>query len=239
MEVIDFDRSLDIEAHQECFRRYQRVHIPGILNAGSADALADCLLHQVPWKVAINDKDQQAYANPEQFLACPKSEQDALDRQIIERVRGGFFQYRYRCFQLTEPDLESPRPDLLTYQAVEMLNSPAFLAFARSVTGIEALRGATAQATLYQAGDFLTQHTDVAVKKNRKVAYVLNLTRFWRPYWVGILQFFDEQGHVASGFTPCFNALNMMAVPCSHAVSYVAPFAGKVGRYSITGWLFQ
>jgi SM-20-related protein len=64
----------------------------------------------------------------------------------------------------------------------------------------------------------------------------LNLTHQWRADWGGILNFLDADGHVAEGYVPAFNALNLFRVPQRHNVSYVAPFAMN-GRYSITGWL--
>ena len=56
-----------------------------------------------------------------------------------------------------------------------------------------------------------------------------------RPDWGGILQFLDRDGHVADGYVPVFNALNIFRVPQLHNVSSVVPFAGHA-RLSITGW---
>ena len=69
-----------------------------------------------------------------------------------------------------------------------------------------------------------------------KAAYVLNFTPRWSPDWGGILNFIDRDGHVAEGYTPAFNALNVFRVPQLHSVSCVSPYA-QAGRYSITGWL--
>ena len=69
------------------------------------------------------------------------------------------------------------------------------------------------------------------------MAYVLNLAiDDWHPDWGGYLLFLDEEGDIAAGYRPRFNALNLFAVPQSHAVSYVPPFAPKV-RLALTGWL--
>jgi Rps23 Pro-64 3,4-dihydroxylase Tpa1-like proline 4-hydroxylase len=118
----------------------------------------------------------------------------------------------------------------------EFLNSREFLEFARDVTGMGDIAFADAQATLFRPGHFLTQHDDEVEGKNRRAAYVLSFTRRWRPDWGGILEFIDSDGHVAEGYTPRFNALNLIRVPQRHAVSYVVPWAVE-GRYSITGWL--
>ena len=50
------------------------------------------------------------------------------------------------------------------------------------------------------------------------------------------MKFLDEDGNVAEGYLPRFNALNIFDVGVPHFVSYVAPYA-QSPRLSITGWL--
>ncbi|MDP1778054.1 MAG: 2OG-Fe(II) oxygenase family protein, partial [Brevundimonas sp.] len=116
------------------------------------------------------------------------------------------------------------------------LNGPDFIAFVRTVTGDARIDFADAQATRYRPGHVLTGHDDTAAGKNRLYAYVLNLTRDWRPDWGGVLAFEAADGHIEEGFAPAFNALNIFAVPMRHAVTQVASFAPR-DRLSITGWL--
>ncbi len=72
--------------------------------------------------------------------------------------------------------------------------------------------------------------------KQRRAAYVLSLTPEWRAEWGGVLEFLDADGHIAEGYVPCFNALNVFLVPQLHHVSCVAAFAAAP-RLSLTGWL--
>ena len=116
------------------------------------------------------------------------------------------------------------------------LNSEAFLALMRELTGDPRIAYLDAQATRYRPGHFLTSHDDDVAGKNRLFAYVINLTPNWCVDWGGLLMFVDEDGHVAEAYTPRWNALNIMRVPQSHAVSVVAPFAAGA-RYSVTGWM--
>ena len=62
---------------------------------------------------------------------------------------------------------------------------------------------------------------------------VFNFTPKWKLDWGGILQFPGKDGNVECGLVPAFNALNMLAIPQDHAVSYVSPFAPEI-RYTIT-----
>lgn len=149
----------------------------------------------------------------------------------------GDYAFRYAHYSLVEAYLgkwdEGGPHDLL----LEYLNAPEFLQLARDVTGIDELIKADGQATLYGAQHFLAQHTDSHVAEGWRVAYVMNFAvDDWKPDWGGYLNFYDEDGDIIQGFKPRFNALNLFAVPQSHAVSYVPPFA-PIGRFAITGWL--
>jgi Rps23 Pro-64 3,4-dihydroxylase Tpa1-like proline 4-hydroxylase len=116
------------------------------------------------------------------------------------------------------------------------MRSPAFLQFARVMTGFDQIVNVDMQATRYRAGHFLTAHDDGVEGKGRLAAYVLNFTPGWRADYGGILQFIDHDGHVAEGLVPAFNALNVFKVPALHSVSTVAPFV-TASRLSLTGWL--
>jgi Rps23 Pro-64 3,4-dihydroxylase Tpa1-like proline 4-hydroxylase len=94
---------------------------------------------------------------------------------------------------------------------------------------------ASAQATCYQKGDFLTRHNDVVPTEGRVYAYVLGLTKQWHPDWGGLLQFFEPDGTPTTSFAPQFNSLTVFDVSKIHSVTYVTPFA-KHKRLSITGW---
>jgi Rps23 Pro-64 3,4-dihydroxylase Tpa1-like proline 4-hydroxylase len=79
-------------------------------------------------------------------------------------------------------------------------------------------------------------HSDETAVERRRIAYVINLTRGWRPDWGGLLHFADDEGNVVDTFFPHFNSLSLFTVPQNHFVSYVAPYAqGK--RSAVTGWL--
>lgn len=152
-----------------------------------------------------------------------------------EAARKGF-QFLYECRRVPEEAAaRAAEPTLLT-RFVDFLNSPRFIDFARRLTGAADIEWADAQATRYGPGHFLTRHDDSSGARNRRVAYVMNLTPAWSTDWGGQLQFIDADGHIARAFVPTFNAINLFTVPQLHAVSVVAPFA-TVPRYSITGWL--
>jgi len=154
----------------------------------------------------------------------------------VHASAGRRFQYLYDSFPISDVYERGEGRELYVMRVYEFLNSPEFLDFARRVTGVASIALVDAQATRYRPGHFLTHHDDLIAEKKRVAAYVLNFTARWVADWGGILQFISADGHVAEGYVPVFNALNLFRVPQLHAVSYVAPFA-QAPRLSITGWL--
>ncbi len=53
---------------------------------------------------------------------------------------------------------------------------------------------------------------------------MLNMTPNWRLDWGGALLFLDWSGHVAEGYAPAFNALNIFTVPQPHLMELVSPY---------------
>lgn len=88
----------------------------------------------------------------------------------------------------------------------------------------------------YRIGHFLSPHSDI---NNGKLAYVLNLTKDWKPQYGGILHFLDnKRENITESFVPKFNSLVIFEVPdegTPHFVSHVS--VDKKPRYAVTGWL--
>jgi Rps23 Pro-64 3,4-dihydroxylase Tpa1-like proline 4-hydroxylase len=125
--------------------------------------------------------------------------------------------------------------DLLT-RFVRWMADDEFMSVMRGLSGMEDINRVYAQATLYARGNFLLLHSDETALERRRIAYVINLTRQWRPDWGGLLHFADDEGNVVDTFVPHFNSLSLFSVPQKHFVSYVAPYA-LGARAAITGWL--
>jgi len=223
--------ALDQPALAAEFGARGRIHIPNILTPDSARRLFLALKDETPWRLTLNKGVD--------FLDFPNLSPEERHRISVgawERARTQF-QYLYDNHRLSTGGEPYPYPDHYFAKLVSFLNARETLDFMRKVTGIDAIAWADAQATLYRPGDFLTQHDDrknLASGHMRVAAYVLNMTPGWRPDWGGVLQFIDSRSHVAEGFVPTFNALNVFRVPAVHAVSQVSLFGGF--RYSVTGW---
>lgn len=233
--ALRIDPRLDPAILRAAYLAHRRLHVRGILPEDAAWALHRHLANEVEWSLVLNEGEQVREATPAQRRQFADGRELELAAHAYAAARKGF-QFLYECHRVPEePQARAADPTLLN-RFVDFLNSPAFIGFVRALTGIDDIAWADAQATRYGPGHFLTRHDDSSGARNRRVAYVMNLTPEWETDWGGLLQFIDEDGHVARAYAPRFNALNLFTVPQLHAVSVVAPFAARP-RYSITGWL--
>lgn len=228
-------RRVDIAQLQADFSATGRVHIPNVLDTITAETIYNCLATQERWNLAYNHAGKHVDTDAQAVASWSQADQNKLSDLIHAQASSGF-QYHYDAIPVYDIYHKQLLPGHLLNTVFEFLNSPAFINFIKSVTADETINFADAQATRFRRNHFLTQHDDNVAGKNRRVAYVLNLTRGWRPDWGGALQFFDGQGHVEQAYMPTYNALNLFSVPQAHSVAYVTPFA-NLPRLSITGWL--
>ena len=88
--------------------------------------------------------------------------------------------------------------------------------------------------SVYGQGDFLSTHHD---HNKGDLAFVLNLTKNWRPEYGGLLHVLQEDG-TYKAVNPEFNSLVIMELPAegvAHFVSEVTKYAPKP-RIAISGW---
>lgn len=211
-----------------------RVHIGGALDERFALALRDAVA-AAPWSLALNTGAQGREFLPEHIARLDPGQATRLGQVVQSGAERGF-QYLSDSYRISTLYDEGHVREGLLADLYEAFNSPAMLARWRDLTGDAAICYADMQATRYRPGHFLTTHDDDLPEKGRRYAYVLNLTQGWNPDWGGLLLFHGPGGHIAEGYAPAWNALNVFRVKQPHAVSLVAPFAA-VDRLSITGWL--
>lgn len=116
------------------------------------------------------------------------------------------------------------------------LNSKEFIDYLNKITKLNLTKLNNLFLSKYNSGDFLSPHSD---KNNGRLAFVINLSLNWKPYYGGNLHFMDEdRKEIIHTLTPSFNNLIIFEVPdngISHYVSHVIPNLKK-SRYAISGW---
>lgn len=225
----------DWVAYARLFTSHRRIHVPDLLVRADAEAAYRAIAEGTSWNTVINAGAKVIDLSDEIKASLTDEQAQALDRSVVVSASQGY-QFKFDNARLSdrgEPHRDRTHP---LAPIVDFLNSPRFLAAMRQLTGRPDIAFADAQATRYGPGQFLHVHDDLDEGKKRIAAYVLNLTPEWSPEWGGVLHFMDDDGHVAEGYVPRFNALNVFEVGVRHFVSYVAPFA-RGPRLSVTGWL--
>ena len=226
---------LDPAQAADVLRRFGRAHLPDVLPRATAEALHLDLAEVVPWRRHLCAGERHITVSMDEFEAQDAAWKAEVYAAVRATAAGGF-SYLFDTYPLAEEVEAGVRLGLAAEAVYDALNAPAGLDWLRRVTGEPRCAYVDAQATRYMRGHCLPQHDEGGAGKDRLFAYVLNLTPRWRADWGGLLLFTDADGHVAEGYTPAFNALNLLRVPQPHLVSEVASFA-PVPRLSITGWI--
>ncbi len=227
--------SVDRHSDIATFQTRGRAQARAFLTDSAARNLISVIEAQETWNAVFDRAGQNVDLNANALSALSVEQMRGLLGHVNQTASSGF-QYFFANIPLYDIYHSGRKVDPALRKLYEFINGEAFLAACRALTGFSNISFADAQITRYGPGQFLTRHDDNVEGKNRLAAYVLNLTETWRSEWGGALEFYDAEGNIEQGFTPAFNTLNLFAVPQTHAVTYVTPFA-QAYRYAITGWL--
>lgn len=151
--------------------------------------------------------------------------------------RNEFSYYFYRTFNANALQY-SP----IEYEVRNYMSSQVFIDFLNSITNLSLTKLNTLFVSKYTSNCFLSTHNDSG---NGRVAFVLHLTKDWKPQYGGNLNFLNEERtKIIETFTSQFNTLMIFEVPpktensdggIPHFVGHVAPNV-TIPRISITGW---
>ena len=206
-----------------------RVRIPNALPQDVAESLHQQLA-TIPYALMVSVNGRGQALAPADLESLDERGRVALQQQVHQdAARGSGFAYDgHQLRGSTDPSLRA---------ILDRLNAPETLERVRQITGISELTHMDGQATRYLPGHFLTRHLDDPQGEQRRVAFVLSLTKQWHPDWGGLLQFYERDGTPLDAWAPAFNALTLFNVRQHiHSVTFIAPFA-QAPRLSITGWV--
>ncbi|CAI8340406.1 MAG: Uncharacterised protein [Hyphomonas sp. TMED17] len=214
------------------FQASGRCQIGSFLPGSKAKKLRRTL-EDLPWHLVFNQGHKHVEFNQSEQASLTPELHAAIADAARQRSQSEF-QYFYENYPVYDI-LNGPNPiDRLLEQIYATMNSPETLQMLKALTG-ETADFCDMQATRYSAGHFLTEHHDDVIGKNRKLAYVINLSQSWKSEWGGTLQFVDDDGAVVDEFLPRFNSLSIFKVPVMHRVSAVVDTVSE-NRLSLTGW---
>lgn len=237
MSALDLALSEALEGSKlaTTYAKLGRIQVRDALEDTAAQRLYEKIAAFTEWDIHLNQGSQTFDVFPEQRKAMAAQQLLDLRMAAYAGAQKGF-QYFFENYPIYDAYHAKCCADPFLEEIFEFVNDEAFLGFMRTLTGHDDISFADAQLTRFTPGDFLTDHDDNVYGKDRRAAYVINLTPDWKPDYGGILQFIDSDGNIEGGFMPTFNAINVFSIPKPHAVSQVSTFAPRA-RYSITGWL--
>jgi Rps23 Pro-64 3,4-dihydroxylase Tpa1-like proline 4-hydroxylase len=223
---------LDLPQIGQTLQRNGRVQIRDFFEPNVAELLAQAV-EAIDWSLTYRDTEGDRVLSGAQLRSLtPQQRMQLVDG--ITHVAEHEFQFSFFTESLADAVRRGDANLLARF--MRWMADDAFLSVMRELSGIEAINRVYAQATMYTRGNFLVAHDDHVDAEDRRLAYVINLTRSWRPDWGGLLHFTGEDRSVIDTFFPHFNSLALFAVPQTHFVSYVPPYA-QGERSAITGWL--
>ena len=226
--------TLDIGYFREQLVARRCVQIPGFLQEAPARSILECLQRDGPWSLAYRANGESKIVHRDEYRSMSDVQVAGLLAEANMQAKGEYG-FAYESYMMVKAYIEKQDQGLLLHRVLEYLNSAEFLDFARSVTGLRAIRRTNAQATRYRPGHFLRMHDDVDLSDGRLAAYVLNLTPGWHPDWGGLLHLQRDDGMISEILFPFWNTLSLFLVPQFHFVSGVMPYAEQ-DRLAITGW---
>jgi SM-20-related protein len=235
--MIALNPHLPVADLHQSFADAGRVQIRNVLTEACARQLAQMLMERTDWGLAWQaGSSGPVYERAATVRSTGEAEVLSIQQRSYSAMQSGDYAFQFGSYPMLRAYLERWSPNGDHDIVFEHINDRPFLDLVRTITGIEELKKADAQATLYAPGHFLAEHDDSHVGQGWRVAYVLNLCPVeWRADWGGYLNFLDEKGDVVLGWKPQFNTLNLFRVPQRHHVTMVAPFA-PIARFAITGW---
>jgi len=229
---IDINTAFSPELVHQQYVLDRRVRVANFLKADDASQLLQTLARETPFSSAFNIDGDNGVLSDTEMRQLSNDQIQSLQQKIHENAsRGSGFLYgRHDITGRSAVDT----PAALT-QFAELINAEPFLEQIRQISGHADILAASAQATRYLPGNFLTRHNDFHPSEGRRVAYVMNFSPQWHPDWGGMLQFFQDDGTPRDAWAPQFNSLVLFDVAHVHSVTFVAPFA-KTPRFAVTGW---
>ena len=212
---------------KEKFQLTKKVQIQEILMNEVAELLLKYAQTQKNWILA-SGYDSMKYEKMVNKVNEKANENQI--RNIQNKFKNDQFSY---VFHRT---MNNNQPSFLEFNLRKHMSSNEFINFLNEITNLNLTKLNTLFLSKYKGGNFLSPHCD---KGNGRLAFVLNLTKNWKPQYGGILHFLNnEKTEIVQSYNPIFNNLMLFEVPengIPHFVSHVVPYI-KQERYAITGW---
>ena len=218
----------DYTNYKTTFDNKKRLKIDNFLNRNFAESLYNACITEKNWILA-SGIDKNKYEKKH----IPQN--DKINQSQIKNVSSAFGkdQFSYAFYR----SMNGEKMNYHEFTLRKILNSAEFIRILNEITNLNLTKLNTLFMSKYTSGNFLSTHSD---KGNGRLAFVINLSKNWKPQYGGNLHFLNEdRTEIIDTFVPGFNNLTIFYVPentgIPHYVSHVSPNV-KNQRFAISGW---
>ena len=187
-----------------------------------------------PKYLTRNLKDQFMNNKPFPHLVLPEFfDSKNLTKVLAELKKEEFHLKNSDLFTLHQTSSLSHTKNKILKDFYNFLNSKEFKEFIQKNTGTKAFGEIDCYGFQYKDTNYLLPHDDSS--ENRKIAYVINLSKNLTSESGGSLQFFKKD-QVVKTITPEFNTFVIFQVIQGKTYHQVTEILENKGRYTISGW---
>jgi Rps23 Pro-64 3,4-dihydroxylase Tpa1-like proline 4-hydroxylase len=218
----------DIEILKDIFNNENQIKISNFLNGEFAEKLFQYVLVEKKWILATGiDSIKYEKETTPVFTK--------INTLQIKNVNDSFGNNKFTY--IFYRSMNNKHMSYFEFTLRNILNSSDFITLLNEITNLKLTHLTTLFLSKYKSGSFLSPHSDAG---NGTLAFVINITKFWKPQYGGILHFMNEnRTEIIRSYVPEFNSFVIFKVPenggIPHYVSHVSPNV-KYSRYAITGW---
>ena len=219
---------IDINKFKYEFQNKNIIRINNFLKDDFVEVLFKDIINEKNWTLATGIDQMKYEKNNDKKL-------ENINKLQIKNVNNAFGNDRFTY--IFYRSMNGIKMSYFEFTLRNILNSKSFIDVLNEITGLELSTLTTLFLSKYTSGNFLSPHSD---KGNGSLAFVINLTKYWKPQYGGILHFMDEyRKEIINSYVPTFNTFLIFYIPkengIPHFISHVSPNV-KVSRYAITGW---
>lgn len=179
--------------------------------------------------------EREAEYRPQHGLYSRENARQPVTEEEWRRAPAGDRFFRFSAVSGVRPEFRLGANVLAYLKIVRALHDARFITFAERISGL-ALGSLHLHVHGMTAGDFLSAHSDA--RDDRRLAFVLFLSRAWDPAFGGVLHLTDAGGRQWA-IEPTYNTLVIFDVSAheAHQVTPIEPAAGTRTRVTLGGWI--
>ncbi|MDN3202929.1 2OG-Fe(II) oxygenase [Algoriphagus sediminis] len=216
------------------YRHNGWVIIEDFLDSKLAENLYQTLANEVPWEITYLGRLGPVKFPLSQMETLTKRQLNIIEQTIAQGSEKGF-QFHYCNYNIQKAIKSKEEVPSSLKRSCELIFNDSFTLFLAQLSGESSINDHNFLASYYPDSGFLMDHNDELKDVNRKLAFVLQLSRNWKSEFGGNLEILDDSGFVKEKLVPKFNSLVVFKVPLNHRVSKVI-HKGPEKRLAIHGW---